>query len=84
MRYFVSIVVLIAVAQAGFFNDNGEKEQAKRLENERLCKLFTQKAETYKKHMRNDDLARTTLLSYQERAKRFCSRVTPAENNSSK
>ncbi len=84
MRYFVSIVLLIAVAQAGFFNDNGAKEQAKRLENERLCKLFTQKAETYKKNMRNDDLARTTLFSYQERAKRFCSRVTPAESNGSR
>jgi len=83
MRYLLGILLLIVVAQAGFFNDNGEKEQAKRLENERLCKLFTQKAETYKKHMRNDDLAKTTLVSYQERAKRFCSRAKPAENNSS-
>ena len=84
MKYFVTVLLMMTMASAGFFNENGEKERAQRLENERLCKLFTEKAEAYKKHMRDDDLARATLASYQERAKRFCDRVKPAENNSSK
>ncbi len=84
MKYFVLVLLLATIASAGFFNENGEQERAQRLENERLCKLFTQKAEAYKKNMRDDDLARTTLYSYQERAKRFCDRVKPAEVNSSK
>ena len=40
--------------------------------NERLCKLFQQKALTYQKHMRNDDYAKATLASYKKRAKMFC------------
>jgi hypothetical protein len=42
------------------------------LENERLCKLFTLKAKTYKKNMREDAYAIQTLESYQKRANMFC------------
>ena len=37
-----------------------------------LCKLFQKKAIRYKKTMRHDDYAKTTLASYQKRAKLFC------------
>jgi len=42
------------------------------LENKRLCKLFTFKAKTYKKNMREDAYAYQTLRSYEKRAKMFC------------
>ena len=43
------------------------------LENERLCKLFQDKIIRYKKNMREDALADTTLASYKKRAYVFCS-----------
>ena len=43
-------------------------------ENERLCKLFTKKARTYKTTMRDDEYALRTLLSYEKRAKMYCSK----------
>lgn len=43
------------------------------LEDERLCNIFQQKIETYKKTMRNDALAHATLASYKKRTQIFCS-----------
>jgi len=43
------------------------------LEDERLCKIFQTKMESYKKTMRDDELAYTTLESYKQRAYIFCS-----------
>ena len=41
---------------------------------DRLCKLFTKKADMYKLHMRSDDYAKATLASYEKRAKVFCAK----------
>jgi len=46
------------------------------LEDERLCNIFENKMERYKKTMRNDELAYTTLESYKKRAQIFCSQET--------
>jgi len=40
--------------------------------NEELCKLFRQKIVDYKKKMRDDDYAKATLASYEERAELYC------------
>jgi hypothetical protein len=37
-----------------------------------LCKLFTDKARTYEKNMRDDDYAKVTLRSYKHRAAIYC------------
>ena len=42
-------------------------------EDARLCKIFQNKLESYKKNMRNDELAQTTLESYKKRTHIFCS-----------
>ena len=84
MKYILTLLLLVSAASAGFFNENGAQQKAQRLENERLCKLFTQKAREYKKHMRDDILAKTTLASYEHRAELFCARAKPAESNASK
>ena len=49
------------------------------LEDERLCKLFTKKMETYKKKMRDDELAYTTLTSLKHRKYIFCSEANLTE-----
>ena len=41
-------------------------------ENTRLCKVFTDKVKTYKETMRNDELAKATLISYKERMHEYC------------
>jgi hypothetical protein len=45
-------------------------------EDERLCKVFQHKLENYKKGMRKDALAVTTLDSYKKRTQIFCSKET--------
>ena len=39
----------------------------------RLCKIFKEKADTYKKTMRDDHYAQKTLENYQNKTKLFCS-----------
>ena len=46
------------------------------LEDVRLCNIFENKLERYKKSMRNDELAYVTLESYKKRAQIFCSQET--------
>jgi len=46
------------------------------LEDVRLCNIFEDKMERYKKNMRNDELAYVTLESYKKRAQIFCSQET--------
>ena len=41
-------------------------------ENARLCKIFTNKVTKYKTNMRNDELAKATLVSYEKRMDSFC------------
>jgi hypothetical protein len=47
-------------------------EPAANAKNEELCKLFKQKIDDYKKSMRDDDYAKVTLASYEERAALYC------------
>lgn len=76
MKLLVAGLLLISSLYAGFFNEEESKEaRAKKLENERLCKLFTDKAESYKKTMRDDELAIATLRSYEKRAEIYCSKL---------
>lgn len=44
-------------------------------EDERLCKMFNEKALEYKEKMREDAYAIQTLASYERRAKIYCERV---------
>jgi len=77
-------LLLLGMLHAGFFNEESAKAKQDMLENERLCKLFTKKAQEYKKHMRDDLLAKTTLASYEHRASLFCKKAKQAESNLTK
>ena len=73
MKTVLISLALLTFSFAGFFqegqNDASVKEQQ---EAQRLCTLFTEKAETYQKTMRNDELAQKTLQSYKKRASLYC------------
>jgi hypothetical protein len=70
MKLIITIMILLAVlSNFSFAKDNKTSHY-----NERLCKVFTLKAELYEKHMRKDPYAITTLESYKERAKKFCTK----------
>ena len=73
-----TFLLLIAIAllslSASVFDRNpqAKKEQSENDERSKLCKLFQKKAIDYKKNMRDDELARATLKSYEERAALYC------------
>ena len=76
MRSLFLLLSMVLVLNADFFNDqNDEKIKEQKAENDRLCKLFTQKVINYKKTMRDDDYARVTLQSYEQRADMFCKKA---------
>lgn len=76
MKIFIATLLMASTLFAGFFESDTQKtDKMKQQENERLCKLFTDKAETYRETMRSDDLAFATLESYKKRAEVYCSKV---------
>ena len=48
------------------------KKLASRKENARLCNIFTKKVERYESTMRDDSLAKATLVSYKQRKSAYC------------
>ena len=75
MKSLFFIVIMGTSLFGGFFTNEDNGTQKENSENERLCKLFTLKAEKYQKSMRDDELAKKTLLSYKKRAKTFCDKA---------
>lgn len=69
MKYILCTLVCLNLS---LYADSSELKQMQ--EKERLCKIFTQKATTYAKNMRNDELAHITLESYKNRANIFCNK----------
>jgi len=55
-------------ASADSFTNNNNANRS------RLCKIFSNKAISYKKHMRNDEYAKKSLESYEARAKFYCNK----------
>jgi len=75
MKAILTIIVLISSINAGFFNENEiEKNKVEKAENSRLCQIFTTKAKEYKSTMREDELAKKTLESYEKRANIYCTK----------
>jgi len=64
------IILLIAITgtifAAGIDNENEKNEK------DRLCKVFTEKFNTYEKNNRGDELAIKTLESYKKRQDLYC------------
>ncbi|MFK5938514.1 MAG: hypothetical protein QM497_08975 [Sulfurimonas sp.] len=64
----VFILVLISI----FYTTTIYAEKHVPKKDEKLCKIFKDKAVKYKKTMRNDEYAMKTLMSYQKRIKIYC------------
>ena len=67
------IIILLVILGLGSVSvsaaDNTKKDNQ-----DRLCKIFTFKVADYKKNIRNDTYAKSTLKSYKNRAKLYCSK----------
>jgi NAD/NADP transhydrogenase alpha subunit len=73
MKKMILLALVSTFAFSGFFNTEADVEKQKKEEAARLCKVFTMKAETYKKSMRNDEYAKKTLATYIAKEQKFCS-----------
>lgn len=79
MKHVLLFALITTYVFSGFFNEQGAKNKAEYIENDRLCKIFTQKVEKYKSHLRNDVLATASLASYEYRAELFCKKAEEAK-----
>lgn len=75
IKIVLLILLTVTFSLGGFFKNDSNATQKEDAENERLCKLFTQKTEKYKAIMRQDELAVKTLQSYEKRASLYCDKV---------
>jgi NAD/NADP transhydrogenase alpha subunit len=72
MKKMILLALVSTFAFSGFFNTEAETEKQQKEEAARLCKVFTMKAEKYKKSMRNDTYAKKTLANYIAKEQKFC------------
>ena len=76
MKKLILLALMSAYAMSSFTNEAEIKAIETAKENDRLCKIFTNKADRYEVTMRNDSLAEATLVSYKERRNSFCNPST--------
>jgi hypothetical protein len=67
MKIILLTILTLMISTSIFASTESKNE-------ERLCKIFHEKALSYKKTMRNDAYAKKTLKSYETRAKSYCSK----------
>jgi len=75
---FLALVSTFLMADMGGWSQETEEEKAQKVEQERLCKVYTGKVEDYKKTMRDDELAQATLNNYVRLQTKYCA---TSENN---
>jgi len=77
MKYILFFTLISTFAFSGFYDSKEDtaSKKSKYVENERLCKIFTKKVKVYKSTMRDDDLAASTLSSYEYRADIYCKKA---------
>ena len=80
MKQLLFFIVISTLSFSGFYSDD-TKNKAEYAENERLCKIFTAKAERYESNMRDDVLAKASLASYKHRANMFCKKAEEAKKS---
>ncbi|HFQ61866.1 MAG TPA: hypothetical protein ENK39_06155 [Epsilonproteobacteria bacterium] len=72
----------IMAGMDGWSQDETEAEKAAKMEKERLCNVYTKKVDTYKKTMRNDELAQATLANYVRLQGKYCEDIQKDQNTS--
>lgn len=83
MKQALLIVLMSTFVFSGFYDstDEATSKKSEYAENIRLCKMFTQKVEDYKSTMRDDELAVSTLASYEHRADIYCKKAEAAKKS---
>jgi|GEM_PF-822862 len=76
MKKLILLALMSAYTMSGFANEAEMKAIETAKENDRLCKIFIKKVDTYESTMRNDGLAEATLVSYKQRKDAFCNAST--------
>ena len=74
MKKLILLALTSVFALSGDFTTFNSVDTAN--ENKRLCKVFIQKAHTYKDTMRSDKLAQATLDSYKDSVVTYCGAVS--------
>jgi hypothetical protein len=64
MKKLMIVITLISTFAINGFAKESEADKAQKAEAERLCKIYTEKAEKYKESMRDDEMAQATLDNY--------------------
>jgi len=64
----ILLTIMTLTMTTGLFANSAFKKD------DRLCKVFQDKAIQYKKTMRNDEYAKKTLQNYENKTKMFCSK----------
>lgn len=72
MKKLILLAIISTFAMSDLTNEAEKTALETAKENERLCKIFTNKVTKYKTNMRNDELAKATLISYEKRMDSFC------------
>ena len=67
MKTILLTILTLMITTSLFANSAFKKD-------DRLCKIFQDKALEYKKTMRNDSYAQKTLQNYENKKKLFCSK----------
>ena len=83
MKQTLLIVLMSTFAFSGFYEstDEAASKKSEYAENVRLCKMFTKKVEDYKSTIRDDELALSTLASYEHRADIYCKKAEDAKKS---
>ncbi|HFU77109.1 MAG TPA: hypothetical protein ENK68_01210 [Epsilonproteobacteria bacterium] len=63
-------------------SDKEAAEKAQKAEQARMCTVYTEKIENYKKTMRDDELAQATLNNYVRLQTKYCEDVQKEQNAS--
>lgn len=70
----IILLVLSMIVTSSSFASSFNMSSSVSNEKERLCGVFQEKVSTYGQTMRDDEYAKQTLKSYENRAKLYCSK----------
>ena len=82
MKKIILLITLVSTyAMSGFSSGTMMKSISTENEDKRLCKVYIQKAHSYKETMRSDKFAQATFDSYKDRVVSHCSAVNKQAQN---
>lgn len=82
MKKIILLITLVSTyAMSGFTSGTVMKSISTENEDKRLCKVYIQKAHSYKETMRSDKFAQATFDSYKDRVVSHCGAVNKKAQN---